>query len=310
MPRDWKTYTNAKYGYSIQYPSVWTLSETSNNDGGVSLNGFGISTKDTMLTNNTLLLVNDPSTKIDKTQICTQVGCLPVNEWKKITVNGVTMFSRDFYPSVPGGFDKTQKVRTVIFNDLKSENIFVVSQQRLTEKESEFLKEFDQILSTFKFTDQSSVVDTSNWKTYKNNNLGFKIMYPHDWVNYETSGGESPQDELLRQSFGPNQGIIIFSCNGLSSGVCLETFSPTNNNPNLLVENTKLGSEVARLVTIKNYTNIQDGFLGSDRSVIAYHKDKVFIISLGMNKEKEIKPWTEDIYSVFNAMIRSFEFTK
>jgi len=38
-----------------------------------------------------------------------------------------------------------------------------------------------QILSTFKFTDSSSTVDTSTWKTYTNSKYEFAIKYPADW---------------------------------------------------------------------------------------------------------------------------------
>jgi len=44
----------------------------------------------------------------------------------------------------------------------------------------EFLKEFDQILSTVTFSDAVQAVDTSSWKTYSDTKMAFK--YPADWT--------------------------------------------------------------------------------------------------------------------------------
>ncbi|PIR78902.1 MAG: hypothetical protein COU26_04065 [Candidatus Levybacteria bacterium CG10_big_fil_rev_8_21_14_0_10_36_30] len=41
-------------------------------------------------------------------------------------------------------------------------------------------QEKEQILSTFKFTDQNQTVDTSNWKTYTNSKYGYSLKYPTD----------------------------------------------------------------------------------------------------------------------------------
>lgn len=40
----------------------------------------------------------------------------------------------------------------------------------------------NQILSTFKFTDQTQAVDTTNWKTYSNTVAKVSIQYPPEWV--------------------------------------------------------------------------------------------------------------------------------
>lgn len=44
-------------------------------------------------------------------------------------------------------------------------------------------RDFDAILSTFKFTDASQGVDTSGWKVYKDRQYGYEVNYPSMWVN-------------------------------------------------------------------------------------------------------------------------------
>ena len=43
----------------------------------------------------------------------------------------------------------------------------------------------NRILSTFKFTNETSVIDISNWKTYSNTKYGYAISYPPNWVYRE-----------------------------------------------------------------------------------------------------------------------------
>lgn len=49
---------------------------------------------------------------------------------------------------------------------------------------SGFEEQIDQILSTFRFFEVITlpIVDTSSWLEYKNDQYGFKIKYPYDWV--------------------------------------------------------------------------------------------------------------------------------
>ncbi|MCL4419821.1 hypothetical protein M1146_07060 [Patescibacteria group bacterium] len=58
--------------------------------------------------------------------------------------------------------------------------------------------EFEQILSTFKFTDQSQALDTSSWKTYMNTKYGYSVKYPQNYSVAETS------QDYVRFFKGPN----------------------------------------------------------------------------------------------------------
>ena len=68
---------------------------------------------------------------------------------------------------------KLQKV--VLFE--KGKFIYILSTVLANEPEV-----FDQILSTFKFTDQKQADGTENWKTYTNDQYGFSIKYPSESI--------------------------------------------------------------------------------------------------------------------------------
>jgi len=68
---------------------------------------------------------------------------------------------------------KLQKV--VLFE--KGKFIYILSTVLANEPEV-----FDQILSTFKFTDQKQADGTENWKTYTNDQYGFSIKYPAESI--------------------------------------------------------------------------------------------------------------------------------
>jgi len=84
---------------------------------------------------------------------------------------------------------------------------------------------FDIFLSTFRFISKSDAIDTTNWKTYKNDQYGFSFKYPSEWNVLDKDEVQPPYDELLGYSitiyFGDNftknclsKNPAIF-CNGL-----------------------------------------------------------------------------------------------
>ena len=64
---------------------------------------------------------------------------------------------------------------------------------------------FDQILSTFRFLDQTPAVATSIWKTYTNTNDGFSIEYPNNW--------QIDQNQTIYES-GPGSVTIFLGIGG------------------------------------------------------------------------------------------------
>jgi hypothetical protein len=122
--------------------------------------------------------------------------------YAKTSLNGITLYKTESLPSRLGCqfsfFTKDEvtyiEVSLCPFN---SKNPF--SQQNY------YLNIYNQILSTFKFTDQNQADPTANWKTYVSKNYGYELKYPSDW-NYSS--------EVMGEGFGKNfvKNSDDFSC--------------------------------------------------------------------------------------------------
>ncbi|MCX6722477.1 MAG: PsbP-related protein, partial [Candidatus Staskawiczbacteria bacterium] len=60
----------------------------------------------------------------------------------------------------------------------KNNNVYELS--FVSGNQQKLIDEFNLLLSTFKFTDQTDAIGTENWKTYTNTTYGFSIKYPKE----------------------------------------------------------------------------------------------------------------------------------
>ena len=75
---------------------------------------------------------------------------------------------------------------------------------------------FKQILSTFKFTADATILDTSDWKTYTNEVYGFSLKYPSGYTKFVWTA-DNPKIGLLA-NWGMNKGQeTVFSINVFSN---------------------------------------------------------------------------------------------
>lgn len=184
---DWETYTNTKRGYSMRYPTDWTVKEVSENrpefKDKVEYIVFYSPTKDYALTfsirkkGETVKLTGRTGTSagdfVDGTPIYINDNVVPVrnlmfeNKLKAVFYyqTDTGMFSLDGYEAY-ADFDR-------ITYDQDNETDLSKSPQLL-------LLVANQILSTFKFTDENSTVDTSNWKTFSDAQYGIVLKYPEN----------------------------------------------------------------------------------------------------------------------------------
>ena len=185
---DWKTYE--REGFSIKYPNNKLIRVTclnswkdelhlskrdkgENNDSIELLacgRGGGVHEAiEIITTTNNNEAVEEDGTRTSDNLIITT---------KTITINGVqakkSITRKDLNIEEGPPFPNFLEIVKVPYGE--NDIIFTLADESLQ-------KEFDQILSTFKFTDMSemSSVDTSDWKTYESKLEGLSFKYPNDW---------------------------------------------------------------------------------------------------------------------------------
>lgn len=175
---DWKTYTNTKYGFEARYPSDWFFIDCDSSYIGFSYVQSKLPPCETDgdQPHVNIKVTSGGASGMDK-YIATTEGS--INSYSKVTATVGGNIAATKYVGLtnaidgPGPRDGTQAIEVLFYRD---NNIYQVYYYGLDGKD--YSQIFDQILSTFKFTDQIGTSNTSTWKTFKDQMGRFEIKYP------------------------------------------------------------------------------------------------------------------------------------
>ncbi len=190
---NWRTYTNTKYGYSIQYPENWFARESPDTMTGAA---FTSSSKMNDYASETISIayapkpyndvdINTPFAEYIKTAAIKQIqNYIKLSSINPITTNAsfVGYETTWMVQSITGS--GTSESLPITFFEIPKDNKAIIW-VFLSKKED--LDTYNKMLSTFKFTDQASQIGTANWQSYQSgqNIDGISINYPGGWkVNY------------------------------------------------------------------------------------------------------------------------------
>jgi hypothetical protein len=184
---NWKTYTADKiFGFSIQYPPTYTLSDNSAKTVYLNLYPLGYNALSEIqkasaatITIQSVASAYTPQAWVNSLKA---PGASNVKNISNTTVSGASAIQYTFNNTQAG--NGQDQMGTVI--PFKNNSLLLITLNSV-DKESELL--YSQILSTVKFLDQTT--DISAWKTYTNKQYGIEFAYPSSWENFisEESNG-------------------------------------------------------------------------------------------------------------------------
>jgi|GEM_PF-1597739 hypothetical protein len=154
VPSDWKTYTNSQYGFELTFTDKWK--------------GYKVQTqvnKDDTIYKFQLPATSSTESLADKNGY---LSPFTIDVWNKSAWDNLPDYQK-------------------LGDDSMKNNSYVFVVSYFNDPPSGFSRtdlQIDQILSTFKFTD-STTIDTSTWKTYTNSQYGFEFKYPSQALFFE-----------------------------------------------------------------------------------------------------------------------------
>lgn len=207
----WKTYTNTKFGFSFKYPPNLKEENGCKDPTNCSINSFVGPGKGP---NNFIYVSiskgNNFSLPYNADGVDTLLS-MKIGESKSINNFKPEYFTfkrlpdliisdlsaKTFLSEKSWEFPENTKQKRVYIN--RNNDLILIG--AYTDSDDIPLKVFDQILSTFKFTDQNQTADTSNWKTYTNSLWKVSIEYPGNWTP-KTYGPDPNASTYLELSLG------------------------------------------------------------------------------------------------------------
>ena len=193
---DWKTYSNAQYGFEFKYPSDWSVRDDSNGDPNPQ-------TKFSTIRISKNLTDADVSYAEFTSSLTRDTGIENLkNPGLDISVGGIAWHTNHDMTGLGATHD------SLLLNTSYQNKFYEIGLYPYEETGGS--STLNQILSTFKFTD--STADTSTWKTYANEQYGFSLNYPPNWYKLE-SDSHNPNLIVALSSNNPPQPTGSYSLN-------------------------------------------------------------------------------------------------
>ncbi|GEM_PF-1934596 len=324
---NWKTYKNEDIGFEIKYPSdlkeewkipeeSFTLHEAWGEQIGKRLLLFSMTDSDkiygfgfSIYSNFRNLILEEFSQKL--------------MEWMKLECHLKTteniFFEDKQTPGVKFIFDNCNSARTpdeIINQVLIKENNNIIEISGIGSlSNSEFIKRFNLILSSFSFIETQGE-EMADWKTYKNEEYGFEIKYPSDFFieNYQDGLGFVEKQYQGQQVHYPFVGVEFiktpFSAeqwvneNGTEVNLLDENLPPGfDRSHNYLYYGVK-DKEIRVINSLQFFQFYNAGISGSNNNAFVRTKDSTVLINI----YRHSSGMGEVSKNIYNQILSTFRF--
>ena len=162
-----------------------------------------------------------------------------------------------------------------------------------------------------------SEIDTSDWKSYRNEEFGFEVKYPEDWFIYDYYyDGEKHSENLYIQNFSrPKEGGFSgIGGTGCQLGVWIENNKYSSIQEWIDVQKDNISEDLEKVFIEEVQVGEMEGseitFLGSflgtgDSVIIILNNGIIYKISESWQDVPQ-----ENCQSIFDKILSTFEFIK
>lgn len=290
---NWKTYSSKDY--SFKYPLDWYV-ENPSAVGGISFFKIGITpihSNPDKLGNETLIITDYSVAKFDNLKAIRNADSSLASI--ETLVDGKSVLK-----------SKSGKSADILIAHLENGKDHILN-LNLTDQNNPLL--LDQILSTFKFTDQNQTSNTSGWKTCINTQYSFTIQYPKDYLTNSSCG------------YGPSYALVkdaVVSQGDLLKKDYLISISPYVKNSlsfqewivDKLCPHFAAGSSCSDQKLGPIPSSVQFDALGRQYAgthTVFERGNMIFVISLGARNP--YSPISDVVKQLFNQILSTFKFT-
>jgi S-layer homology domain/PsbP-like protein len=317
---DWKTFGTTRYGYTIGYPSNWTL-DSIHSENGFTRRGLPGSKVyiggETAFTNYPDPASFGPGNPAPKDFLSLDLSIYqidPTESYAKfVSDRGYGSGKRTAFATNAGGAFRLSTVSAegsaqviTLFKKGNAMFDFSYGGNPIPQAGRQIA---DQIIGSFGFKASSagaSTTGTADWQTYKNEKYGYAIAYPSGWVSKEKTDASFEQ----KTAFNPDGSTseLDQAMVGVLS-VDLKTYLDSfDKNPNLkkiqALDEVPIGNQQGPKTTYQNLatndvTSIYSLALNGKTIVLAVGGDleNAFVASfLGENRSEDWKTYKNDIY--------------
>src|SRR6185503_1341426 len=169
---DWKTYRNEEFEF--EYPKeAQTISDFSQNMPGSRPNIQGVE----FTFSGNIYTIEQPASMSMFNSLADWIN----NAFD--ADNDITHYNNVIVGNQKGYSHKTEAVTYTALND-KVYKLYASEASDGKQVQSKNISDpiYSHLISSFRFTNQTSQADTAGWKTYQNDTYGFEIKYPKDWI--------------------------------------------------------------------------------------------------------------------------------
>jgi hypothetical protein len=296
-PQDWKTYTNEYF--TFEYPESWRKEDIANYNPRYYGNGtifYGCNTSIFSASVYDLTRPDSPYSDLDSYLKITGAP-LASNATSGKGIKLDSYPAKYFESSGDPGSDNP-KAKVILFSESKKIIVDLYFMNSCGESLDQIKYRFNQILSTFRFTNNPDLIATDSsqkesWTEYISSG-GYSYSYPSAWTNFE----------YFRQSFvemNPNQGYSNFSV----------TYDPVSSYDRKLSVIRKSSWSVVKEgnTTLNGYNCISligtvpaDGIEYLRKYYLIIHRDYVYEVDLW-------EPVTNNQMTISNQILSTFKFT-